>query len=178
MQEKDFVSYDYRTVTIKAHEQTKAMDMYEAFGWEIMASSHTGFDGMTLSLKRNRKQRHKSELVKLERQAEAALDTIHDLERAKTLGASVFAYVFGSVSVLALGGGMCLSMLATDNIPAMIGGVFLGCIGIVSCCFNYFLYKRFVNKKTRSLLSVIDQAEEKLANILEKGNDLLSTEQL
>ena len=32
MQEKDFVSYEYRTKTVKAKDQTKAIDMYEEIG--------------------------------------------------------------------------------------------------------------------------------------------------
>lgn len=34
MQEKDFVSYEYRTKTVKSKDMTKATDMYEAFGWK------------------------------------------------------------------------------------------------------------------------------------------------
>ena len=65
MQEKDFVSYEYRTKTVKAKDQTKAIDMYEAFGWEVTATTPTFADGVTLSLKRDRKQKHKQELTKL-----------------------------------------------------------------------------------------------------------------
>ena len=38
MQEKDFVSYEYRTKTVKSKDMTKATDMYEAFGWEVTVS--------------------------------------------------------------------------------------------------------------------------------------------
>jgi len=41
------------------------------------------------------------------------------------------------------------------------------------CGVNYFIYKKLVDKKTKTLLSVIDENEEKLANILEKGDDIL-----
>ena len=40
MQEKDFISYEYKTKVIKTQEQTRAMDMYEAFGWEIPIYMH------------------------------------------------------------------------------------------------------------------------------------------
>ncbi len=173
MQEKDFVSYEYRTKTVKAKDQTKAMDMYEAFGWEITATAHTAIDGVTLSLKRDRKQKHKQELTKLEREAEGVIDTINGLERSKTLGASIFAYVFGIIAALILGGGMCLTMLIENNIPAFAGGIVLGLTGIALCSVNYLIYKKIAAKKTREVLPVIDQTEEKLANILEKGNDLL-----
>lgn len=176
MQEKDFVSYEYRTVTVKAKDQIKAMDMYEAFGWEVTATSPALVDNVTLSLKRDRKQLHKQELVKLERQAQDTFETINGLERSKTMGASIFAYIFGCIAALVLGGGMCLTMLIEDSIPAMVGGIILGIVGIALCGLNYYIYKKLVSRKIRTLLPVIDQTEEKLANILEKGNSLLSAE--
>lgn len=76
MQEKDFVSYEYRTKTVKSKDMTKATDMYEAFGWEVTSAAHTAVDNTTLSLKRDRKQKHKQELSRLERQAEEIFGTI------------------------------------------------------------------------------------------------------
>lgn len=176
MQEKDFVSYEYRTVTVKAKDQTRAMDMYEAFGWEITGTGAAAIGDVTLSLKRDRKQKHKQELTKLERQAEEVFAAINGLQRAKTTGASVFAYIFGCIAALVLGGGMCLCMLTENSIPAFTGGIVLGVIGIALCGINYLIYTKLVAKKTREVLPVIDDNEEKLANILEKGNDLLTAD--
>ncbi len=176
MQEKDFVSYEYKTVTVKAKDQSKAMDMYEAFGWEITTVVPTTLDGVTLSLKRDRKQKHKQELTKLERQAEDLTATINGLERSKTLGGNIFSYIFGVIATLILGGGMCLVMLIENSIPALIGGIVLGVIGIALCSVNYVIYKNIVTKKTKQVLPVIDDNEEKLSNVLEKGNDLLRTD--
>ncbi len=176
MQEKDFVSYEYRTKTVKAKDQMRAIDMYEAFGWEVTATTPTVVDGVTLSLKRDRKLKHKQELIKLERQAEDTFEAINGLHRAKTMGASIFAYIFGVIATLILGGGMCLVMLIENSIPALVGGIILGVIGIVLCGVNYIIYSKIVAKKTKEILPIIDQTEEKLANILEKGNDLLSTD--
>lgn len=176
MQEKDFVSYEYRTITVKAKDQAKAVDLYEAFGWEVTSTSPAVVDGITLSLKRNRKQMHKQELNKLERQAEDVFETINALHRAKTAGASVFAYCFGCIAALIFGGGMCLAMLTENSIPALAGGIVLGLAGIALCGVNYLIYKKLAAKKTKTLLPVIDDNEEKLANILERGNDLLKTD--
>lgn len=177
MQEKDFVSYEYRTVSVKAKDQAQAMDLYEAFGWEVTGTS-PALDGITLSLKRDRHIPHKQELVKLERQAEDTFARIGGLERSKTLGASVFSYIFGCIAALILGGGMSLVMLVEGSIPAFAGGIVLGIIGIVLCGVNYPIYKRLASKKTKALLSVIDETEEKLANLLERGNELLSAERI
>ncbi|MFR1553723.1 MAG: hypothetical protein ACLSTV_03450, partial [Coriobacteriales bacterium] len=84
MQEKNFISYEYSTKTVKAKDQTKAIDMYEAFGWEVTSTAPTLVDGVTLSLKRDRKLKHKQELTRLERQAENVFETINGLHRAKT----------------------------------------------------------------------------------------------
>lgn len=176
MQDKDFVSYEYKTVTVKANQQTKAIDMYEAFGWEITGTTPTVVDGLTISLKRDRKQKHKQELTKLERQAEDLFNTLDGLQRAKTMGASIFAYIFGVFATLVLGGGMCLCMLMQSNMPAFVGGIILGIIGIALCAVNYPIYKKIAVNKTKQVLPIIDDNEEKLANILEKGNDLLHTD--
>lgn len=48
MQEKDFVSYEYRTKTVKSKDMTKATDMYEAFGWEVTSAAHTAVDNTTI----------------------------------------------------------------------------------------------------------------------------------
>lgn len=176
MQEKDFVSYEYRTKTVKSKDMTKATDMYEAFGWEVTSAAHTAVDNTTLSLKRDRKQKHKQELSRLERQAEEIFGTINNLQRAKTLGASIFSYIFGCIAALLLGGGMSLIMLNQNNFAAFVGGIALGIAGIALCCVNYFIYKKMVEKKTGELLPIIDDNEEKLANILEKGNDLLKAD--
>lgn len=178
MQEKEFVSYEYRTKTVKAKDQTRAMDMYEAFGWEITATSPSAVDGVTLSLKRDRKLKHKQELTKLERQAEVVFTTINGLHREKTLGASIFCYIFGIVAALVFGGGLCLAMLIENSTPALVGGIALGILGVALCGINCIVYKKIAAKKTEQLLPIIDDNEEKLANILEKGNDLLHTDLL
>ena len=175
MNEKDFIAYEYRTVAVKAERQPRAMDLYEAFGWEITGVT-TSVTGNALSLKRDRKINHKQELTKLERQAEQTLNAIYGLERSKTLGASVFAYVFGVLATLMLGGGMCLVTLIEGNVCALAGGILLGLAGLALCGVNYIIYCKIAAKKTAAVLPVIDRNEEKLADILEKGNDLLKTD--
>ena len=149
MQEKDFISYEYKTKVIKTQEQTRAMDMYEAFGWEITDVS-TSLDGRTtLSLKRDRKLKHRQELNRLERQAEDTFNMIGKLNRSKTLGASIFAYTFGIIAALVLGGGMCLTMLTENSAPALVGGIILGIAGIALCAVNYPIYKKIAEKRRR-----------------------------
>ncbi len=175
MQEKDFITYEYRTKTVKAKDRTRVMDMSEAFGWEVTGTTPT-IEGVTVSLKRDRKIKHKQELMKLERQADETFSAINKLNSAKTLTASVFAYIFGCIAALILGGGMCMTMLTENNVPAFVGGIVLGIAGIVLCSVNYLIYKKIEEKKTVQVIPLIDDNEEKLANIFAKGNDLLNTD--
>ncbi len=175
MENNDFIAYEYKTVFVKAKQQAKAMDMYEAFGWEITSTSTT-VNGVYISLKRDRKQRHKNELNKLERQAENIAETIDGLEKSKTKGAEIFSYTFGAISALILGGGMSLIMTLSGSIPALVGGIIIGAVGIVLCGINYPIYKKMVTKKIKQVLPAIDENEENLANVLEKGNELLTAD--
>ena len=59
MFERDFVAYEYKTVSVKAKDQAKTMDVYEAFGWEVTSAAQTLDGHAVLSLKRDRKQRHR-----------------------------------------------------------------------------------------------------------------------
>lgn len=177
MQEKDFVAYEYKTKTVKAKDQSRTMDMYEAFGWEVTAVTPTAIDNVTFSLKRNRKQLHKQELTRLERQAEDTFAAIRKLEEAKTLAARIFSYIFGCVATLIFGGGMCLALLnESGNMSFLIGGIVLGIIGLALCGLNPVIFKKISEKKTKQVLPAIDDNEEKLANLLEKGDELLKTE--
>lgn len=173
MKEQDFVSYEYMTKTVKVKNQTKAADMYESFGWEITSTTPSVVDNVTLSFKRDRKLKHKQELTKLQRRAEQLFDVSEKLEKSKTTSASVFAYIFGCIAALILGGGMSLTMLYSESLPAMIGGIALGVVGLALCGINYLIYNKLVEKKTRQVLPLIDDNEEKLANTLEQGNELL-----
>ena len=40
MQEKDFIAYEYTSKTVKAEEQARIADLYEAFGWEVPVYVH------------------------------------------------------------------------------------------------------------------------------------------
>lgn len=176
MENKDFVTYEYMSKMVKASEQAQVCDLYEAFGWEISSVQNTGLDMTTISFKRDRKIRHKAELAKLERQAAETYEEIQKLEKSKTTGANVFGYTFGTAAALVFGGGMSLCLLKTSDIPSLVGGIVLGIVGAVLCGVNYLAYKKIAAKKTKAALPIIDDRQEKLANLLEKGNDLLNTD--
>lgn len=178
MEDKNFISYEYRTVSVKAEKRIRVSDLYEAFGWEIVSAESSVSGNVTLSMKRDRKLKHGNELKKTERQAEEAFSGLQKLETAKTLGAKIFAYIFGIAAALVLGGGMSMTMVVENNPPVFAAGIILGVLGIALCSANYFIYAKLSAVKTKKLLPAIDEYEERLANLLERGNALLETDLL
>lgn len=175
MNDKDFVTYEYRTETVKPERQSQAADLYEAFGWEISDVSRTPLGEVNLSLKRDRKQKHKQELNKLERRAESVFSAIDGLERSKTAGARLFAIPFGIAGTLVFGGGLSLAMLI-EGIPALVGGIALGVLGLALCGAALPLYRKIAAAKTKKVLPLIEENEEKLADLLEQGDGLLKAD--
>lgn len=175
--EKNFATYEYMSRRVKMGDQSRVTDLYEAFGWELTETSASA-EGAALSFKRDRKIPHKPELDRLQRKAEETKANLDRLERSKKSGASVFSLVFGCLAALVLGGGMSLVMTVENSLPALICGIFLGIVGVVLCAVNYPIYRRKADKKTAELIPVIDEQEEKLANLLEQANDLLAAPEL
>ncbi len=175
MEKKNFVTYEYATKTVSVGKQAAEVDLREAFGWEATGSEPSIAGGVTLSFKRDRKLPNKTELIRLERKADNINRTLAHLEGEKTKSASVFGYVFGSLGALVLGGGMSLCMLV-QTLPAMIGGIALGVVGIAMVSVNYLLYKKIAEKKTEKLQPTIEETEEKLAIVCEQAHGLWAQE--
>ena len=116
--------------------------------------------------------------MRLEKKAEGLRENGAKLKKERTRGASVFAWTFGSCSALLLGGGMSLTMLVTDSLPAMIGGIALGIAGIALCALNYLFYRRLAAKKTEKLLPLEEENGEKLAVVCEQAHELAANGEL
>ena len=73
------------------------------------------------------------------------LDALRELDAKVKRPANVFAYVFGTVSAIIMGGGMSLVMTdigATLGMTdAMIPGVIIGIVGMLMAIINYPIYK-------------------------------------
>lgn len=171
--DKNFAVYDYMCRSVKAHKQTEAVDLYEAFGWEATGTA-SSLGGVTLSFRRDRKIKHKTELNRLERKAENLKASIEKITASMSFGAMIFAYIFGCLAALVFGGGMCLCMLNPGSIPAMVGGILLGLAGIALMSATYPIYKKLVAARTERLMPERDAAEEKLAVVCGQAHGLVS----
>ncbi len=66
------------------------------------------------------------------------------LDRKAKLPSEIFGYVFGIVSALLLGVGMCLSMgvIGGETTAMYVLGIILGVVGIIGCGVNYPIFKK------------------------------------
>lgn len=73
------------------------------------------------------------------------LDALKELDSKVKRPANVFAYVFGSISVLVMGIGMCLVMTDVSKYVGisnpMATGIVIGVIGMIMAIVNYPIYK-------------------------------------
>lgn len=82
-----------------------------------------------------------------------SLDELRELDTKVKRPASVFAYVFGSISAIIMGSGMSLVMTDIGSTlgieSAMIPGIIIGIIGLVMAIINYPIYKGILGSRRR-----------------------------
>lgn len=87
------------------------------------------------------------------------LDELKALDLKVRRPPQIFAYVFGSLSALVLGTGMCLAMKVIGNSMAL--GVVVGVVGIGLCTFTYPLYKKILSsRKKKYAKQIFDLSNE------------------
>ena len=96
------------------------------------------------------------------------LDTLRTLDSKVKRPASVFAYIFGSISAIIMGSGMSLVM---TDIGAMLGitstmipGIAIGVIGMAMALINYPIYKGILNARKKKYGAEILNLSEKIMN--------------
>ena len=87
---------------------------------------------------------------------------LRKLDRRAKRPATVFTYIFGIISSLVLGTGMCFAMQVIGSGTAnMIIGVAVGMIGIIGCSVNYPIYKKMLeNGKKKYAYEIVELARE------------------
>ncbi len=89
-------------------------------------------------------------------------DELKELDKRVKRPAEIFAYLFGSVSSLVLGTGMCLAMKIIGNSMAL--GIGIGLVGIALTCATYPLYKKILNDRKKRYAKQIFELSDSLLN--------------
>lgn len=95
--------------------------------------------------------------------SESRVVALKKLDRRAKRASNVFAYIFGTVSSLILGTGMCLAMkvIGPKTLPFFIAGIVIGVIGIIGMSINYPIYKRLRERgKKKYAFEIMELARE------------------
>ena len=93
-------------------------------------------------------------------------DELKKLDKKVKRPVQIFAYVYGSLSSLVLGTGMCLAMkIIGASISALMPvGIAVGIVGIAMVSTAYPIYKKILEKRKKQYSN----------EIIEKSNELLN----
>ena len=100
-----------------------------------------------------------------ETKQQTKIDELKQLDKKVKKPARVFAYVFGTIGALVLGGGMCLAMKVIGDM--MIAGIGIGLVGIGMVSCNYSMYKAVLDiRKSKYANQIFELTDE-----IENGNN-------
>ena len=96
------------------------------------------------------------------------LDALRKLDAKVKRPASVYAYVFGSISAMVMGAGMSLVMTDIGGMLGMeqplIPGIVIGAIGLALTLLTYPIYKRVLGNRKKKYGPEILALSEKIMN--------------
>lgn len=170
-----YIGYDYKELVVENSQISIYLDGYENFGWivdehqpEIRNGSQSG--KTVIKLKRDRKIMNKAELTRLERHFEDNMRQLRALEKAKTSTAMVMSLTVAMIGTAFMAGS---TFAVTHEPPMIILCIILAIPGFAGWILPYFIYKRIEKKKTEELIPLIDEKQDELYELCEKGNKLL-----
>lgn len=96
------------------------------------------------------------------------LDELKELDTKVKRPANVFAYIFGSISAIIMGGGMSLVMtdigeiLGSHRDMAMPIGIIIGVVGMFMAIINYPIYKGILGSRRKKYADKIIALSDKI----------------
>ena len=94
------------------------------------------------------------------------LDELKKLDSKVKKPVNIFAYVFGSISVLIMGSGMSLIMTVIGSEIGIESGmapsIIIGIIGMLMAIINYPIYKGMLNSRRKKYASKIIAISDKI----------------
>ncbi len=103
----------------------------------------------------------------MEKQA-TELDELRELDSKVKRPANIFAYVFGSISAIVMGGGMSLVMTDIGSSigvsDPLIPGIVIGVIGMIMAIVNYPIYNGILQGRKKKYADKILELSEKIMN--------------
>lgn len=94
------------------------------------------------------------------------LDALRELDAKVKRPANVFAYIFGSISAIIMGGGMSLVMTDIGTTVGisdpMLPGIVIGVVGLIMALINYPIYKGILGSRKKKYAPQIVALSDKI----------------
>lgn len=168
----NFIGYEYKEITVSWAKASLYLDGYESFGWH--ESEHFLLEksggSVTLHLRRDRKILNKIELTRLQRNFEASMEELTTLEHSKTRKPQMIALTVGMIGTVFMAGS---TFAVTAEPPLIWLCVVLAIPGFIGGIAPYFLYQFFVKKRTALVTPLIEQKQDEIYDLCQKGSELL-----
>lgn len=173
-----FVGYEYKEVITNKEKISFLIDSYKNFGWvvddnlssEISSNLPNSRANVVLRLKRDRKIINKMELTRLQRNFEFCIKEIDRLEKSKTSKATMYALIVGIIGTAFMAGSV---FAVTATPPMIVLCIILAIPAFAGWILPYFIYKNVVRKRTEKVTALIEEKQDEVYEICEKGSKLL-----
>jgi len=165
---KNFVGYEYRDVTVEGKMEAMYADGYPNFGWTLDGKGSTGLSSTSLKFKRDREIPHKAELTKHQNQFDKSVREIVSLEHSKSSGATKIAYIIAFIGTVF----MALSVFSVlaDKIALC---VIFAVPAFIAWILPYFIYKASKNSRSKKVAPLIEKQYDNIYDVCKQANALL-----
>ncbi|MBL1225039.1 hypothetical protein IW510_07995 [Enterococcus sp. BWR-S5] len=167
---QNFIGYEYKELSTDSPLFSLLIDCYQHFGWELDDTVFRSSTGNRVELKRNRRIINKAELTRLQRKFEANIASLEELEKAKTMKATIAALTIGIVGTAFMAGSV---FAVTADSPRIILSILLAIPAFIGWLSPYFIYKRITADQIKQLTPVIEETYDTIYLVCEKGAKLL-----
>lgn len=166
------LEYDYKDIVISRNKVPVFVECYKNFGWSVDENtSYEYFDSYTkVKMKRERKIINKMELTRLQRNFEACVKEVKNLELTKTKFARTSALSVGILGIVILIGAILLDAYA---VTFKCISTIMTVLGVLGCVLPYFIFQRIRDKQEKKLQPFIDEKCEEIRGLCKKGCALL-----
>lgn len=171
-EKNSFIAYEYKELVVPTEYASFYLDCYEAFGWE-RDENYFAAEGVrmtTLHLRRNRKLVNKAELTRLQRNFEACINEIKQLERSKSASAKIWSLAVGIIGTVFMAGSV---FAVTAQPPHILLCIILAVPAFLGWIFPLYIYRRISTMQGQKLQPLIEEKQDEIYEICEKGHGLL-----
>lgn len=169
----NLIVYEYKEISVDTNQASLYMDAYENFGWEVDEKMHssTVLGKVVINFRRDRKILNKTELTRLQRNFDASMEEIKQLEASKTSTATAAALAVGIIGTAFMAGSV---FAVTAITPMIVLCIILAIPGFIGWTAPWFLYKRIVRSRTQKVTHLIEEKYDELYEVCDKGRKLLT----